>query len=233
MAEKKDYKQYRGTTSYRRFKASLTCVITICFMYAVIEAMWGGLGLFLSVDILYFMALYGNIPFGIMTGLATVYAIVNYLKFKKKVDDGSIKDESSFTGYVSGSGYMRGYTGSVSQPTFIPLASDASLSPTEKKVKGLIQMYPKITMEDLAAKAGVPGNQIEEMLLKLISNGNIKGHVDPGTGEFISGMIDTTRVKPVDDAVFDCPHCGAVMKSAPVRGTSVKCESCGNLIVVK
>jgi DNA-directed RNA polymerase subunit RPC12/RpoP len=106
-------------------------------------------------------------------------------------------------------------------------------SPEEEKVKRLIQMYPKITMADLAAKAGVPANQIEEMLMKLISNGSIKGHVDPGTGDFISGMIDTSRVRPVDDAVFDCPHCGAVMNSAPVRGTSVRCESCGNLIVVK
>jgi DNA-directed RNA polymerase subunit RPC12/RpoP len=106
-------------------------------------------------------------------------------------------------------------------------------SPEEEKVKKLIQMYPKFTMADLAAKAGVPANQIEEMLMKLISNGSIKGHVDPGTGDFISGMIDTSRVRPVDDAVFDCPNCGAVMKSAPVRGTSVRCESCGNLIVVK
>jgi hypothetical protein len=228
MTEKTDYKQYRGTTSYRKFRASLTCMIVVLCMYAAIEAMWGGLGIFLRVDILSYMALYANIPLGIFVGLTIVFSIVNYLKFKKKVDDGSIKEEPSFTGYV-----QTGYIGSIAQPTFVNTVGDASLSPTEKKVKGLIQMYPKITMEEIAAKAGVPGGQIEELLLKLISNGNIKGHVDPGTGEFISGMIDTTRVKPVDDAVFDCPHCGAVMKSAPVRGTSVKCESCGNLIVVQ
>jgi hypothetical protein len=228
MPEKTDYKQYRGTTSYRQFAQSLICVIAICFMYLFIELIWGLLGYFIHVPFLSIMALYANFFIAPLVVIFIISVIKRFKKFKAKVDDGSIKAEPSFTGYV-----QSGYIGSVAQTTFGNPVSDALLSPTEKKVKGVVLMYPRITMEEIAAKAGVPGGQIEEMLLKLISNGNIKGHVDPGTGEFISGMIDTTRVKPVDDAVFDCPHCGAVMKSAPVRGTSVKCESCGNLIVVK
>jgi hypothetical protein len=230
MAEKKDYKQYRGTMSYRKFQQSRICVIAVCFMYLFIELIWGLLGYFLMVPTLLFMALYGNFFLAPLVVVFTITTVTQFKKFKKKVDDGSIEDEPKFSGYIPGGG---GFISPLAASTIMNTISDASLSPTEKKVKGLIQMYPKITMEELAVKAGVPGNQIEEMLLKLLSNGNIKGHVDPGTGEFISGMIDTTQVKPVDDAVFDCPHCGAVMKSAPVRGTSVKCESCGNLIVVK
>nr|MDO8088078.1 hypothetical protein [Candidatus Sigynarchaeum springense] len=211
--------EYRNTISYRRFASSRVCMIMLFVMYSMIEAMWLGLGYFLRVDILWYMALYGNIPFAIMSSAGVGYCMWTYRQYKKKVADGTIKDDTTIASYgtVLSTYYAMG---------------DATLSPEEKKVKGLIQMYPKITMADLAAKAGIPAGQIEETLLKLVSNGNIKGHVDPGTGEFISGMIDTTRVKPVDDAIFDCPHCGAVMKSAPVKGTSVRCASCGNLIVV-
>ncbi len=222
-------KKYRYTASYKKLYNSFCCLIAAGCMYGGVEAMWGGLGTFLQVDVLSGMALWANIPLGVLVGTMVVLTIVNYVNFKKKVADGSIEKEpavSTMSGYVSGltSGYV-GIAGG--------MVSDAMLTPEEKKIKGLIQMYPKITLEELAAKAGVPGGQIEGMLLKLVSNGNVKGHIDPGTGEFISGMIDATRVTPVDDAVFDCPHCGAVMKSAPVRGTSVKCTSCGNLIVVK
>ncbi len=228
LEKKTNYKEYKGTASYRRFMTSLTCTITVGAAYGAVEAMWGGLGYFLGVSVLLYMALYANIPLSIFVGSLVVLAIVNFRKFKKKVDDGSIKDEPSFSGYIS-----TGYISTLPASTTIGSISDATLSPTEKKVKGLIQMYPKITMAGLAAKTGVPEGEIEGILLKLVSNGNIRGHVDPGTGEFISGMIDTTRVTPVDDAVFDCPYCGAVMKSAPVKGTSIRCESCKNLIVVK
>ncbi|NMC04100.1 MAG: hypothetical protein GYA24_02750 [Candidatus Lokiarchaeota archaeon] len=227
MPEKADYKQYRGTASYQRFRVSVVCAVTLVAMYGFIELLWGLLGYYLEVDSLMLMALYANFVLTPLVIVLVVFSVVNFKKFKQKVDDGSIKDEANFTRYLPG-----GYISSMPVPVPVPVARDALLTPAEKKVKGLIQMYPKITMVDIAAKAGIPGDQVEDLLLKLLSSGVIKGHVDPGTGEFISGMIDTTRVKPVDDAVFDCPYCGAVMKSAPVKGTSVRCESCKNLIVV-
>ncbi|MBN2154299.1 MAG: hypothetical protein JW839_22785 [Candidatus Lokiarchaeota archaeon] len=222
--------KYRYTRSYRTFKTSLICVIMAVVIYAFIEGLWGGLGYFLGVSTLYYMALFGNIPLAILAGLAVSFSVVSYVKFKKKVADGSIDAELSTPVHVPS---VFSGLGSAFQMLGAGAGMGRQLAPEEQKIKGLLQMYPKMTLSALAAKSGVPEGQIEDKLLKLLSEGVIRGHVDPGTGEFISGMVDTTRVRPVDDAVFDCPHCGAIMKSAPVKGTSVRCESCGNLIVVE
>nr|MDO8116784.1 PCI domain-containing protein [Candidatus Sigynarchaeota archaeon] len=228
MSEKTERGKYKYTSSYKRFQTSLACVFTSIFPYIFIEILWNALGYYLSVDILIIMAQVVHVPMVVMICIFIVLAVRNYKIFKKKVGDGTIHDElympASVPGVIS---------------SILPVlqgmnqANMKELTPEEKKIKGLIQMYPKITLANLASKASIPESNIEDILLHLISNDVIKGHIDPGTGEFISGMIDTTRVKPVDDAIFDCPHCGAVMDSAPVRGTSVWCRSCGNLIVVK
>jgi ribosomal protein S27E len=57
----------------------------------------------------------------------------------------------------------------------------------------------------------------ERLLLRLIAKNKIKGHFDDmGTGT----------------QGFHCPHCGTTMTFTPVKVTSVKCKSCGELLVV-
>nr|MDO8088079.1 hypothetical protein [Candidatus Sigynarchaeum springense] len=228
--KKGKYDKYKFTRAYREAHTSMACTIGLVFIYVFIEALWGGLGYFIGVDTLLYIALYANIPMCVILGIMTGLSIKKFRDFKKKADDGTLDKEPAFNVQVPAvfSSLMPAL-----QSIGAVARSRRELSPEEQKIKGLLHMYPKITLATLAAKSGVPEDQIEERLLKLLSEGVIRGHVDPGTEEFISGMIDTTRVKPVDDAIFDCPHCGAVMKSAPVKGTSVRCASCGNLIVVE
>ncbi|MEX2680486.1 MAG: PCI domain-containing protein [Candidatus Sigynarchaeota archaeon] len=227
MGKERKYDKYKYTLAYRRVTTSIGCTIGLGILWIFIEALWGGLGYFFWIDTLLYMAMYANIPFGIMLGIMIGMMIKRIRDFKRKVADGSIdKDLTSTVYFPAGPSKVMSVLQSMGERAGRPLTLE------EQKIKGLIQMYPKITLAALAAKAGVPEDQIEDKLSMLLSEGVIRGHVDPGTEEFISGMIDTTRVKPVDDAVFDCPHCGAVMKSAPVKGTSVRCASCGNLIVV-
>ncbi|MBD3187270.1 hypothetical protein GF325_10605 [Candidatus Bathyarchaeota archaeon] len=74
---------------------------------------------------------------------------------------------------------------------------------------------------------------VESLLLKLVAKGSIRGHFDPGTNEFISGMIPQSRITGVVAGASICPHCGSALDTIPVKGTTVKCHSCGNLLMVK
>ncbi len=108
---------------------------------------------------------------------------------------------------------------------------DKGLSPVERKMTGILQVYPKISLKDLAEKMGMDEKLVEESLVDLVQRGHVKGHIDPGTREFISAMSTATGVASSAGKALTCPHCGATLPSIPVRGTSVKCKSCGNLII--
>jgi hypothetical protein len=116
-------------------------------------------------------------------------------------------------------------------------APKGKLTIEEQRLVGYLSLYPKISLEALSKKVGKPALYLENMILDLKMRDVIKGHIDPGTNEFISGMVDRTTETVIDrnihrpDAYF-CPYCGAKMASVPVKGTSTKCDSCGNLVVV-
>nr|MDO8110922.1 hypothetical protein [Candidatus Sigynarchaeota archaeon] len=61
-----------------------------------------------------------------------------------------------------------------------------------------------------------------------------QGHFDPGTKEFISGMVKIrTDIVGIKAVTFECSSCGSSFSSLPVKGTSIKCPSCGNVMVIE
>ena len=118
-----------------------------------------------------------------------------------------------------------------------PITHPSQLTLEAKKLITILTIYPKIRLDVLAEKIGYSVKEVEEKLLELKMHGFVKGHIDPGTNEFISGMVDKTTETVIDDSpttpdAYFCPYCGASMDSVPVKGTSTKCDNCGNLIVV-
>lgn len=101
----------------------------------------------------------------------------------------------------------------------------------EKMVVAIARSHPKISMAELGERLGETKLQAEQRLLKLISKDKVRGHFDSVSGDFISAMVETSRIGTAAQG-FDCPHCGASIMSTPVKGMSVKCPSCGELIVV-
>nr|MDO8108728.1 PCI domain-containing protein [Candidatus Sigynarchaeota archaeon] len=112
----------------------------------------------------------------------------------------------------------------------VPLSK--GLSANEQKVLGILRVYPKISLKDLGEKLNMDDNKAEGVLIAMVTRGLIYGHIDPGTKEFISAMNPTMAsvTAPVSGAVL-CPNCGAPLPSVPIRGTTMKCPACGNLIM--
>jgi DNA-directed RNA polymerase subunit RPC12/RpoP len=138
-----------------------------------------------------------------------------------------------------------GYLATIGSPiliiiTIIRLVTTPTQAQTKKKkkknlhqeIKAIVMTYPKISMKDMAELIGESLIITEKMVLMMIAKGKIKAYIDPGTKDIISGMIKHGKVIGNVQESFKCNHCGALLDSLPVKGTSVKCASCGNLIVV-
>ncbi|MFX0102383.1 MAG: PCI domain-containing protein [Candidatus Hodarchaeota archaeon] len=114
------------------------------------------------------------------------------------------------------------------------IAEETGDDEESRKIRAYSILYPKITLTQLAKKSGVPDEEIEDKLVDLQVNRKIRGHIDPGTREFISGSVNHSII--VDGSAgpdaFLCPFCKSSIGSPPVKGTTLKCESCGNLIVM-
>ncbi|MHA1792089.1 MAG: PCI domain-containing protein [Promethearchaeota archaeon] len=101
----------------------------------------------------------------------------------------------------------------------------SKLSEHELKLKNLIKTYPRITLDDLSSKMNMTREKTEELVINMIGRGIVKGYIDPGTNTLISGEVSS------EGAIAECPHCDAPLKTLLVKGTSVKCEACGELII--
>ena len=109
-------------------------------------------------------------------------------------------------------------------------AKIADLDDRQIRLLGIAKTYPKIRIGDIATKIGMLERDAENLLIGLVARGQIKGRVDPGTKEFISGMIDSgTDTVPLMKLV-QCPYCNAPLNTSVVKGASIKCTACGNLI---
>lgn len=102
-----------------------------------------------------------------------------------------------------------------------------------RRIKGVISLYPSLTMEELAEKADIEPALLETKLLELALSGHMNGQIDPGSGRIISKTVNHGIVTDGDEKpdVLKCPYCFAPLKSSPVRGTSTRCPSCGRLVV--
>ncbi|MHA1684458.1 MAG: PCI domain-containing protein [Promethearchaeota archaeon] len=100
----------------------------------------------------------------------------------------------------------------------------------EENVKGLVSIYPSITLIDLANKLNKSEGEVELLLIRMVDKKLISGHIDPGSKTFISGMVSKKSMGAAGKGVSECPNCGAPLASIPVKGTSIKCEACGTLI---
>ncbi|MFX0102382.1 MAG: hypothetical protein ACFFCS_22645 [Candidatus Hodarchaeota archaeon] len=102
-----------------------------------------------------------------------------------------------------------------------------------KRIKGVLQLYPSLTRKELAEKAEIEPSELEEKLVEFALSGQCNCQIDPGSGRIMSKSVNLGIVTDGDSKpdILKCPYCFAPLKSSPVRGTSMKCESCGKLIV--
>ena len=116
------------------------------------------------------------------------------------------------------------------QSTPLDQAALQDLGSDEVKLVGMAKAYPKISLADIASKLKIPERNAETMLVQLVAQGVIRGRIDPGTKEFISGMVQHVDAQPATIKIVQCPYCGAGLNTSLVKGASVKCGACGQLI---
>ena len=111
---------------------------------------------------------------------------------------------------------------------------DQGMDDASRKIKAYTILYPHIKLSTLAKKSGSNESEIEDKLLNLMVHREIVGHIDPGTNQFISGLVDHSIIVDGSEGpdAFLCPFCKSSIGSPPVKGTTLKCDSCGNLIVM-
>lgn len=95
----------------------------------------------------------------------------------------------------------------------------------------IAKSYPRVSMAVLSEKLRKDARETERIFMNLIEADKIQGHFDAVTGDFISAMVKITQIGTGTQG-FHCPHCGASITCAPIKGTSMKCDSCGELVVV-
>jgi len=111
-------------------------------------------------------------------------------------------------------------------------ALPTDLDGNQVKLVGIAKAYPKIAIHDIAEKLGLSELGAEGLLVGLVARGIIKGRVDPGTKEFISSMVHAGESRAAEIKIVQCPYCNAALNTSIVKGASIKCSACGQLISV-
>ncbi|MBD3188085.1 hypothetical protein GF325_14710 [Candidatus Bathyarchaeota archaeon] len=199
-------------------------------IYAIMMLVLGGI---LKINFLRMMGTIMGGIFGIIFGICLILYMIFRKKYKEKVASGEIKKEEHATGGGFIANAIQRQMRLVS--SIQNAMSDQQLSGLDesaKRVIALVTLHPKISLKKLAERVKMNEDEIEELLADLVMRKLIKGHIDPGTREFISSMYQAGSINDADgDGLANCPHCGASLLTAPLRGTTTKCSSCGNLIV--
>ncbi len=110
----------------------------------------------------------------------------------------------------------------------LPIDLDAN----QVKLVGIAKSYPKIALHEIAEKLDLQDRDIEGLLVNLVARGVIKGRIDPGTKEFNSAMVQPIEARPTEIKIVQCPYCSAALNTSIVKGASIKCPACGQVIYV-
>lgn len=101
------------------------------------------------------------------------------------------------------------------------------LEQDEIKIKKLVSMlttYRRMSLQEMAAKLGIPETEAQNLLTLAIAQNLISGHIDRTTNEFfVSGSVQDIK------DLTKCPYCGAPVTQVFHKGETAKCQSCGQL----
>lgn len=92
-------------------------------------------------------------------------------------------------------------------------------------IAGIVTSHRRITLADLAAKLMIPPDNVGSLLAIAISQGLVTGNFDRTTGEFFTedGKLEKSEIR-------FCSSCGSPFGRIYLKGETVKCRSCGNVI---
>jgi hypothetical protein len=103
-----------------------------------------------------------------------------------------------------------------------------------KRIQAITKAYPRIGLNEIAQQLSVDQDEIRNTLLDLIADGQVRGHIDRGTDEFVSATVVYGKGGPTETvSVTSCPFCNAPMERVVAKGESIKCPSCNRLIIGK
>ena len=92
-------------------------------------------------------------------------------------------------------------------------------------IAGIVNSHRRITLTDLAAKLMIPTDNMGNLLALAISQGLVKGNFDRTTDEFF-----TEDGKHEQHEIRFCSSCGSPFERIYLKGETIKCRSCGNVI---
>jgi len=92
-------------------------------------------------------------------------------------------------------------------------------------IAGIVNSHRRITLTDLAAKLMIPTDNMGNLLALAISQGLVKGNFDRTTYEFF-----TEDGKHEQHEIRFCSSCGSPFERIYLKGETIKCRSCGNVI---
>ena len=202
----------KTNTSKRNTHIMLSIFFTLLFLFAVIPQSIFSIAEESSSDPFGFFFLFVNIPYlamviveGIVLGIFIVLNSILAYKYQKKHEENPEDDEDGY-----------------------------GLPEDLRNINAVMALYPSLTREELSEKADIPQDELEEKLVELALSGSLKGHIDPGTERIISGSVNHGIVRDgnIKPDALKCPYCFAALEDPPVKGTSTRCSSCGELIVM-